>query len=118
MIGNDGWPLRSAVESTWRQVIARERTRESAHTWAAPWVEGSAGVNPPTDTMIATGLGYLHGLTMKAAPDSPHLISHFGRDAYLLSAAEVTARFDHWLALCHDYDADPAAFRQRARRLR
>lgn len=114
-IGNEGWPLRSALEAAWRQVIAGERTRESVHDWSGPWVEGKAKVGPPRDVMVGTGLQYLHGLDMTAAPALPNLISHGGSGSYVLSDSEVAARLEHWLGMCRDYDADPDGFLQRVR---
>ena len=113
--GDDGWPLRAAVEAAWREVIAGERTRESVHDWAAPWVEGKVPVGPPRDLLAGSGLQYLHGLDMTSMPETPNLISHGGPGGYVLSADEVAARLEYWLGQCREYDNDPEGFVQRAR---
>jgi hypothetical protein len=94
---------------------AGERTRESVHDWSVPWVEGSAGAGPPSDTMVGTGLQYLHGLDMTALPDSANLSSHGQPGCYVLSDDEVVTRLEHWLQICRGYDDDPDGFRQQAR---
>ena len=111
----DGWPTRASIESVWRSVIAGIRTRESAHDWSVPWVEGDRGAGPPADVLAGTGLQYLHGLDMTANPEAPHFISHGGNGSYVLSEVEVAARLDHWLHVCSQYDADPQGFLHQAR---
>jgi hypothetical protein len=122
VIGEDGWPSRSSVETAWRQVISGDRTRENVHAWSAPWVEGSVGVGRPHDVMVGTGLQYLHGLDMTADPGSPSVIGHGGPGSYVLSDHEVRAHFEHWIGMCREFDDDPQAFVQRrhdqARRVR
>jgi hypothetical protein len=115
VIGDDGWPLRAAVEAAWREVIAGERTRESVHDWSVPWVEGEAAHRRPKDLMAGSGLQYLHGLDMTAKPETPGLVSHGGPGIYVLSADEVAARLEYWLGMCREYDDDPEGFVQRAR---
>ena len=117
VIGEDGWPVRSSVEAAWREVIAGERTRESVHDWSVPWVEGEAAHVRPNDLAAANGLQYLHGLDMKAKPETPNLVHHDGSGSYVLSADEVAARLDEWLGLCREYDEDPERFVHRRREL-
>ena len=114
-MGDDGWPLRAAVEAAWREVIAGGRTRESVHDWSVPWVEGDAAHGRPEDLMVGSGLQYLHGLDMTAKPETPNLIGHGGPGGYVLSADEVAARLEHWLGMCDEFDDDPDGFVQRAR---
>jgi hypothetical protein len=112
--GDDGWPLRAQVETAWREVIAGQRSRESVHEWAVPWVEGDAAHSRPRDLMVGMGLQYLHGLDMTARPENPDLIGHGGRGTYVLSADEVAARLEYWLGRCREYDEDPEGSVQRA----
>ncbi|MFE3759551.1 hypothetical protein ACFXO9_35060 [Nocardia tengchongensis] len=98
------WPKRSEVESVWRRMLVGDLTREAAHDWAKPWVEG-ADVGTPTDAMASLGLDYLHGLDMTASLASPNLIYHGGAEPYVLSELEVAARLDYWLVRCREYDS-------------
>jgi hypothetical protein len=113
MLGDDGWPLRSSVEAAWRQVIAGGRTRESVHDWSVPWVE-RIDVGRPGDSMVMSGLQYLHGLDMTAGATAPGgagpYVAHGGPDPYLLSDREVATGLNHWLGICREYDDDPAGF--------
>ena len=117
ILGEDGWPLRHAVEAAWREVIAGQRSRESVHDWSVPWVEGDAAHGHPKDLMVASGLQYLHGLDMTTTPETPNLVSHGGAGSYVLSADEITARLEYWLVMCREYDDDPEGFVQRRREL-
>lgn len=112
-IGKDGWPLRTAVEAAWREVIAGRRTRESVHDWSVPWVEG-VDVDRPLDAMADASLLRLHGLDMTSHPETPNLVGHGGPGRYVLSDAEVAKRLEQWLGGCREYYEDPAGFAQRA----
>lgn len=71
------------------------------------------------DAAAITGPGVLvhdDGAPSRAAADWASVtaaIDHGGPGGYLLTPAQVRERFEHWLDLCRDYDADPAGFRRR-----
>lgn len=111
----EGWPLRSSVETAWREVIAGRRTRESVHDWAAPWVEGRVDAGRPADARVESGLQHLHELDMTSRPEAPDLVGHGGPGDYVLSDDEVAKQLEHWLGGCREYDDDPAGFAERAR---
>jgi len=99
----DGWPTRAAVNEVWRAVITGEWSRELAHDWTVPWVEGPAGHWPPCDQVIEGALQSLHGLDLTAAPTAPNLIYHGGPRPYVLSAGEVRRRFGQWQQRCRQH---------------
>ncbi|MEU7630298.1 hypothetical protein AB0C34_09975 [Nocardia sp. NPDC049220] len=105
-VGEDEWPRRSAIEKTWRRVIAGELTRETVHDWAARWVE-DADADGPRDVMVMSGLQYLHGLDMTANPAAPNIVSHGGSNPYVLSQIEMQARLEHWLTACSESEPLP-----------
>ncbi|WP_295699423.1 hypothetical protein [Lapillicoccus sp.] len=106
----DGWPDRSEVKSAWREVIAGARSRESAHDWAVPWVEGHLAHGPASDLMVSDGLLYLHGLDLLTRDGD-------GLRRYMFEDLEVVARYEDWLARCSGYDQDPEGWSRDRREL-
>ena len=113
-IGPDGWPLRSAVESAWRAVVAGELSREDVHAWSVRWVE-RGDLDPPTDPVVESGLQDLHGLDMTSVPGRPGFVDHGGPGPYRLSEDEVAEKLTRWLAYCREFDEDPEGPRRRNR---
>lgn len=101
-----GWPNRTEVDQVWREVIASARSRESAHDWAFPWVEGDLAHGRAPDSMVSNGLLYLHGLDLVMRDGD-------GLRQYQFDDAEVVTRYEAWIARCADYDEDPEGWSQR-----
>src|SRR5262245_39319539 len=102
----NGWPDRSEVDQAWREVIAGARSRESAHEWAVPWVEGDLAHGRPPDLMVSNGLLYLHGLDLLIRAGD-------GLRQYTFDDSEVVGRYQAWLTRCADYDKDPEGWSRR-----
>ncbi|MHA6759592.1 hypothetical protein [Streptacidiphilus sp. PAMC 29251] len=98
-------PSREKLAEVWRSVIDGSIARESAHAWAAKWVE-DIEFNP-NDAMITMGLQYLHGfdLMVDGHGGSGHSFSGFQGD-YVKQDGEVEADLRHWLHESAMYDED------------
>ena len=108
--GRDGWPTRPTVERVWRAVAAGAKSREDAHDWTVPWVEGEAGHERPGDLMVETGLQHVHGLDMAYCPETPHLIHHGPPGIYVRTLEVVRVDLESWLDACREHDDDPVEF--------
>jgi hypothetical protein len=102
----DDWPDRSEVDQAWREVIASARSRESAHDWAVPWVEGELAHEYCPDAMVRDGLLTLHGFDLWCRDSD-------GLRRYQVDDDEVVVRYQEWIACCAEYDQDPEGWRRR-----
>lgn len=106
-------PSRIDVAAQWMSVVAGTLTREEAHAWTLPWVEGDdTGVYDP---MVLNGLQHLHGLGLKHDPMNPGLVSHGRGPAYVQSDLDVVEALAHWQADCARFDANPVEYVKLAR---
>ncbi|MYV97394.1 hypothetical protein [Streptomyces sp. SID3343] len=106
------------MEEQWRGIIDGSVSRESAHDWAARWVE--AEDFDPADKRITTGLDYLHGFDLVVLEHGGWVHSASGSTGVLVKGRdEVAADLEHWLRENVLYDEDPVEFlaRKRARAL-
>ena len=106
-------PSRTDVEATWESLLAGRITREDAHAWAVPWVDGES--DAPLDTMTFSGLEHLHGFDLRYDPERPGIAQH-GRGApYLHSQQDMAEAFARWRRDSARYDADPIGYLRKVR---
>jgi hypothetical protein len=94
---NDETDLRMEVGRRWQSLISRASTREDAHAWALPYIEGDLGNRADAPTLSA--LYWLHGVSMKNNDGS-----------YKHSIDDLALNYRRWLAACEMYDADPGRY--------
>ena len=99
----------------WSRLASGMATRGAAHVWAAQWVE--RGNVQFDDSMVLTGLQYLHGYDMVYDADSGRIV-HSGEygGPFIKSEAEIGDDLERWIANCRIYDADPEGYRAIMRR--
>ncbi|MBM7773967.1 hypothetical protein JOD54_004171 [Actinokineospora baliensis] len=98
---------RSSVERIWQGVVDGSVSREEAHAWAEPWVEGDSGSG---DVMTDSGLQHLHGFDLVWVDDDRTITQHGGIGPRVHSAADIERAFTAWQAACDSYDADPVGY--------
>ncbi|MFF1649899.1 hypothetical protein [Streptomyces sp. NPDC058240] len=111
-------PSREEVSARWKALISGDLSREAAHAWASPWVEGPSDPDCP-DPLVLTALQYLHGFDLSVDPQHPGLMRHGQGIAWYRSIKEFSDEFSRWQANCALYDSDPQLWQQsRLRRAR
>jgi hypothetical protein len=103
---------RAEAESWWRAVISGDVSREGAHAWAVPLVEGGWIHH---EAMVMKGAQMIHGLDLTRDPEgNPGALKHGAAPGwvYIRSDAQVVESFEYWLADCEAYDRDPVEFRR------
>jgi hypothetical protein len=112
-------PGRAEVEDVWESLLARRITREDAHDWTVPWVEGVIGEANP---MVLGGLEHLHGFDLRYDPERPGVAQHGRGGPYMHSEQDIADALARWRLNCARYDADPVEYvraaRERARSMR
>ena len=105
-------PTREQVTREWRGVIDGSVSRESAHRWAATWVEDADF--DPADPMILNGLQYVHGFDLVTDTNGGFGHSASGVDGgYIKDSEEIESDLQHWLGENALYDEDPSGFLSR-----
>jgi hypothetical protein len=84
-------------------------TREQAHDWTVPWVEGE-GSPHPADRMVEGVLQSLHGVTMAYDSAAPCQVHHGPPGTYVKSMGDIQADHQRWEEDCAEYDAGPAGY--------
>lgn len=103
-------PGRAEVAAWWRALVAGEVSREGAHAWAAPWVEGDGGPADFADPLVVTALQYLHGFDLRRDPGRPGELWHgaAGEEGeWYRPREDIAAGLARWERNCALYDADP-----------
>ncbi|MGW6915859.1 hypothetical protein ACWGB8_18890 [Kitasatospora sp. NPDC054939] len=115
-------PGRAEVAAQWRALVAGEVTREAAHAWAVPWVEGEGAFADFEDPLVVTALQYLHGFDLRRDPGRPNLLRHdllrhgaAGEGEWCRSPDDIADGFVRWQAKCAAYDADPQGWSRAVR---
>ncbi|PPK71144.1 hypothetical protein V5P93_003007 [Actinokineospora auranticolor] len=103
---------RSAVAQVWQGVLDGTISRDEAHRWAAPWVEGDSGVEDP---MTNSGLQHLHGFDLVWVDDARTTVRHGGGGLPAHTRTDVQQAFAAWRTACDSYDADPAGYLRRVK---
>ncbi|WP_327419740.1 hypothetical protein OG763_43120 [Streptomyces sp. NBC_01230] len=104
-------PSREEVSACWKALIFGDLSRETAHGWAAPWVEGPGDTDYP-DPLVLTALQFLHGFDLSVDPQHPGLVRHGQGIAWCRSIKDISDEFSRWQANCAFYDSDPQLWRQ------
>lgn len=107
-------PTRSCVRKWWSLLASGAAAREDVHSWAAQWVEGGGG--KLADTMVLTGLQYLHGYDMIYDSGTVVHASRGYKGAYIKSEEEIGADLERWIRNCRIYDVDPEGYRAMMKR--
>lgn len=106
-------PTREDVTSVWTRIVSGEISRESAHEWAAEWVERS-GLKS-SDPMVRRALTSIHGFDSASESGSPHLVHHGPPGDYLRSLETIRDELAQWVFNCKAYDSDPQWLERRVR---
>ncbi|GAA2998346.1 hypothetical protein [Actinokineospora diospyrosa] len=90
-------PTRDAVARMWRGVLDGTISRDAAHEWAAPWVEGELLVE---DVMTDSALQHLHGFDMVWVDEARTIVQHGGAGTPVHSLAHIEITLETWRTNC------------------
>ncbi|MFC1411549.1 hypothetical protein ACEZCY_20025 [Streptacidiphilus sp. N1-12] len=102
-------PGRVEVAVQWCALVQGTVTREAAHAWATPWVEGDGASADFEDPLVVTALQHLHGFDLCRAPGRPGVVWHgtSGEGEWCHSPDDIASQLTRWQEKCARYDADP-----------